>query len=354
MNVSGMTSLSGISYFQNHFQLSQRFFMVMGRILLILCLLIYSSFASNAQTCCSGGVPVSSNLGFQSSDEKSIHVSISADLNFLRTLKTESSVLDDDQRLRTTQSYLLRGAYSLSDRLTVEGLFPIVRQTRRITSVSGSNDREATFGVGDPVALLIYDVLKKGVTFRLGAGPQIPLGGTEQTNDRGLRLLEDLQPGSGAWDVIVLASLEHNLKSRPSSLIYINSILSFTGVNNNARGGAQTYEFGNDIQIITGFSDQILVFNNIITPGLSFRYRHADRDLISGSELPGTGGNFLFTRLSNAIPFPKANSSLNINLELPIWSRVNDTQLSPTYTINIGWSKKFIIDTQPDQLIQLN
>lgn len=326
----------------------------MIRLLLLtfISLSIYSM--AEAQTCCSGGVPVSSNLGFQSSDEKSLQVSLSADLNFLRTLKTESSILDDDQRLRTTQSYLLRGAYSLSDRLTFEGFFPIVRQTRRITSISGSNDKEATFGVGDPVALLIYDVIKKGVTFRIGAGPQIPLGGTEQTNDRGLRLLEDLQPGSGAWDVIVLASLEHNLRSRPSSLIYVNSILSFTGVNNNARGGAQTYEFGNDIQIIAGFSDQILIFNNIITPGLSFRYRQAERDLISGSALPGTGGNFIFTRLSNSIPFPKANSSLNLNLELPLWSRVNDTQLSPTYTINVGWSKKFILESQSDQLIQLN
>ncbi len=325
----------------------------MLRCLQIIILLI-PSLTAFTQTCCSGGVPVSSNLGFQSSDERSIHISLSADLNFLKTLKTESSVLDDDQRLRTTQSYLLRGAYTLTDRLTIEGLFPIVRQTRRITSTTGALDKESTFGIGDPVALLIYDVLKKGVTFRLGAGPQIPLGGFEQSNTRGLRLLEDLQPGSGAWDLIVLASVEHSLKSRPSSLLYLNSIFSFTGVNNQARGGAQSYEFGNDIQLIAGYSDQVFVFNNIIAPGFSFRYRHAARDLINGSALPGTGGNFLFTRMSNAIPFPKINSSLNINLELPIWSRVNDTQLSPTYSINVGWSKKIALNNQQDQLILFN
>ena len=325
----------------------------MYRYLLIACFILFSH-AGSSQTCCSGGVPVSSNLGFQSSDERSIHISLSADLNFLKTLKTETSILDDDQRLRTTQSYLLRGAYTLTNRLTIEGLFPIVRQTRRITSNSGSFDKESTFGVGDPVALLIYDVVKRGATLRIGAGPQFPLGGFEQTNNRGLRLLEDLQPGSGAWDLIVLASLEYNLIARPASLIYLNSIFSFTGVNDRARGGAQSYEFGNDVQVIAGYSDQVLIFGNVIAPGFSLRYRQADRDLISGSALPGTGGNFLFGRISNAIPFPKINSSLNINLELPIWSRVNDTQLSPTFSINVGWSKKIKLGNQQDQLIQFN
>lgn len=333
--------------------MSARLKLVMYRYLLISSLL-FLGYTSYSQTCCSGGVPVSSNLGFQSSEERSIHLSISADLNFLKTLKTETSTLDDDQRLRTTQSYLLRGAYTMTDRLSIEGLFPIVRQTRRITSNAGSFDRESTFGVGDPVALLIYDVVKKSITFRIGAGPQIPLGGFEQTNNRGLRLLEDLQPGSGAWDLIVLASLEHSLKHRPASLVYINSIFSFTGVNNRARGGAQSYEFGNDIQIIAGYSDQILIFGNIFSPGFSLRYRQADRDLISGSTLPGTGGNFLFGRLNNAIPFPKVNSSLNVNLELPLWSRVNDTQLSPTYSINVGWSKRISLEKRTDQPIQFN
>jgi len=180
------------------------------------------------------------------------------------------------------------------------------------------------------------------------------LGGFEQTNSRGLRLLEDLQPGSGAWDVIFLGSLEHSLTSRPSSLLYFNSIWSLTGVNNRARGGNQSYEFGDDIQLIAGMTDQLLLFNNIITPGISFRYRHASRDLISNSELPGTGGDFVFARLSNGFPFPKLKSSLNFNFEFPLWSRVNDTQLAPSFTVNIGWSKTIQLDNNVDQLIDLN
>jgi len=187
---------------------------------------------------------------------------------------------------------------------------------------------------------LIYTVSNKSITWRIGAGPQIPLGSTTQTNQRGLTLLEDLQPGSGAWDIIAMSSLEMPLAKRPSGLLYFNLIYSSTGVNNDARGGLQTYEFGNDIQGIFGYSDQLLVGKTILQPGLSLRYRHAGPDQVSQNPLPGTGGDFLFTRLSNSFPIGSGNGSLNINIEIPVWSKVNDTQLAPSYVVNVGWYQR--------------
>jgi len=325
----------------------------MIRSLIYLLFLCYSTELL-AQTCCSGGVPVSSNLGFQSEEAKIWQLSVSADFNFLKTLKSGSETLDDDQRLRTTQSYILRSAYSLNSRWTIEGFLPLVRQTRRITSLNGSEDKESTFGLGDPVALLIYNVINKGVVFRLGAGPQIPLGGHNQTNSRGLILLEDLQPGSGAWDLILMASLEYSLKNRPSSTLYLNAITSRTGVNPESRGGAQSYEFGNDIQLIGGISDQVLLFNQIFSSGVSVRYRHANRDLVNSNELPGTGGDFFFGRASVGIPFPKLKSSFNINVEFPLWSSVNETQLAPSFVLNFGWFKKIEPKLEYETLIDIN
>ena len=293
---------------------------------------------SAAQTCCSGGVPVSSNLGFQSTEAHITQLSFSGDFNFLKTLKSGSETLDDDQRLRTTQSYIFRGAHALSDRFTIEVFLPFVRQTRRITSLTGNTDRESTFGIGDPVVLALYKVLDKNVTIRIGGGPQIPLGDFQQTNDRGLTLVEDLQPGSGAWDLITMASLEFVPSARPSSLLFLNAIWSKTGSNPNARGGTQTYQFGNDIQVIGGYSDQVLLDSWILTPGALIRYRWADRDQVNQNDLPGTGGSFLFGALSLGIPFIQLSSNLNLNFEWPLWSNVNDTQLAPSYRMNIGWS----------------
>lgn len=301
---------------------------------------LFLSVEGMAQTCCSGGVPVSSNLGFQSSSQGNMQISLSTDFKILKTLKSGSRILDDSDRLRTTQSYILRGAYSVSDRWTVEGFLPIVRQTRRITTSTGAFDKESTLGVGDPVILGIYNLIQKAIVLRIGAGPQFPLGSYNETGSRGLLLLEDLQPGSGAWDMIFLASAEYSLLNRPSSLLYLNAIVSQTGINKNSRGGTQAYEFGNDIQVIAGFSDQLLIGNQIMAPGLALRYRHADRDEVNQISLPGTGGDFVFARISNSLPFPKLNSSIALNLEIPIWNKINETQLTPSYGINVSWYLK--------------
>ncbi|MFT6807327.1 MAG: hypothetical protein ACJA01_000547 [Saprospiraceae bacterium] len=293
-----------------------------------------------AQTCCSGGVPVNSNLGFQSSDKGGVQLSLSADFNILKTLKSGSRKLDDNDRLRSTQSYILRGAYSISKRWTIEGFLPIVRQTRRITTSSGAFDREETSGVGDPVLLGIYNVIQKAFVLRVGAGPQFPLGAYNKLGSRGLLLFEDLQPGSGAWDMIFLASAEYSLFSRPSSLLYLNAIMSQTGINKNSRGGTQAYEFGNDVQVIAGYSDQLLIGNQILSPGVALRYRYADRDEVNQIKLPGTGGSFVFARISNSIPFPQLKSSLAVNLEVPIWNKINETQLTPSFGINVSWYLK--------------
>jgi len=293
-----------------------------------------------AQTCCSGGVPISSNLGFQSSAKGDIQLSLGADFNFLKTLKSGSHKLNDSDRLRTTQSYILRTAYSINNRWTIEGVVPFVRQTRRITTSTGAFDREATTGIGDPVLLGIYNVIDKEYVIRLGAGPQVPLGSTDEIGNRGLQLLEDLQPGSGAWDLIIFLSAEYSLLKRPTSLLYLNVITSKTGTNTNSRGGTQSYKFGNDIQMIVGFTDQLLIANQIITPSVSMRYRRALRDQVNQSLLPGTGGDFVFARISNSIPFPKLKSELALNVEFPIWNKVNDTQLAPSIGFNVGWYYK--------------
>ena len=297
---------------------------------------------------------MSANLGFQSAESQVTQIGVSADFNFLRTLKAGSETLDDDLRLRTTQSYILRAAHTWHPRWTAEVFLPVIRQTRRISSlIGGGADREATFGIGDPVALLIYKVTDKEVTWRVGLGPQIPLGSTTQTNQRGLFLVEDLQPGSGAWDVIAISSIEMPLSKRPSALLYANTVFSLTGRNNNARQGLQTYQFGNDIQAILGYSDQVILGKTILQPGISFRYRHAAPDRVDSSDLPGTGGDFVFTRLSNAIPIGQKGSSINLNVEFPLWTRVNQTQLAPTIILNIGWFYRIDHKT-PSDIIQID
>ena len=310
----------------------------MLRIFLILILLIFFNEVSS-QTCCSGGVPVSNNIGFQSSDQGTWHISLNADFNVLKTLKNEAETLQDDLRLRTTQSYIFRSAYAVTDRISIESFVPFIRQTRRITTNSGSADRQSTFGLGDPLLMGVADLIKSNWVFRVGLGAQLPLGSFSQRDARGVTLLEDMQPGSGAWDIVLFQSTEIPIPKRPSALIFINTIVTMTGTNDQSRNGSQEYEFGNDLQLIAGYSDQFVFLNQIISPGVSIRYRNVQRDRIDNNPIPGTGGEFFFARLSTGIPFPKLTSNFTINLEFPIHSRVNETQLVPSYIINFGWTK---------------
>ncbi|MEE9374149.1 MAG: transporter [Saprospiraceae bacterium] len=304
----------------------------------IILFLILTPFGLLSQTCCSGGVPVGSNLGFSSANKGILQYSINYDLNTLKDLYTESSRLDDDFRIRKTSSYLFRSNYSINERFSIEGFVSLIKQSRTIIGNQGGQFKESSFGLGDPVFLILYKLIDKSMIWRIGAGPQIPLGATNKRNSRGLLLVEDLQPGSGAWDAVLFSSFEYSLQIRPSMNTHANIIYTSTGTNTSARGGNFSYEFGNDLQIIVGLSDQLFLFTKILFPGIQLRYRTAQVDKINESTNPGTGGNWVFIKLSTSVSLGK-DSNLSISYEKSLYTNVVDTQLSPTFVLNFGFNQ---------------
>lgn len=285
--------------------------------------------------CCSGGVPVSSNLGFAAQLKGTLQINVSTDFNILKALYAGSDRLEDAGRKRSTQSYILRTAYSPFQRFTVEAMMPYVRQTRSIYGPGGTKDFESTGGIGDATVLLTYDLVHGSYIVRAGGGVQIPLGSFDERNDQGLFLVEDLQPGGGAWNPLFYASIETTLNNRPSASIYLNSIYRTPGTNTGSRGGNQDYQFGNDLQLIGGYNDQLLFLGQIWTMGAGLRYRSAQRDAIDGFDNDGTGGRFLFFRLNQGIAF--GQHQITANIELPLYKFVNETQLVPNVAFGIGW-----------------
>ena len=129
-------------------------------LLLLMFLLLTSSLS--AQTCCSGGVPLSSNLGLPDSEAGTLQFTLSYDLNALNTLKNGRLVLDDNSgtnRNRLTHSILAELGYSFSEKISIDILFSWVRQ-ERTNFVNGiQSDFRFTEGVGDPVILLKYKLI---------------------------------------------------------------------------------------------------------------------------------------------------------------------------------------------------
>jgi len=295
-----------------------------------------------SQTCCSGGVPLSNNLGLSNDGKGSVQLGLNYDYNNLNTLNAGSSKLDDDSRKRVTNSILANIGYGITDKLSVEGLFTWVNQTRRITQFGNENFTE-TSGIGDAVLLLKYafpNAFGKNSLLNVGLGTKIPFGKSDIKTQQGIQLTADLQPGSGAWDGIGWLSASKDLGFRPSATISGSATYRFTGVNKSYLNNTSTYEFGNELQVNVGYVDQFLVFNTMINPGLVFRYRKSFEDKINDSEVPSTGGEWVFIRPELNVQLSPSLSFIT-RLELPLYSYVEGTQLTPTSRLTTGFTYKF-------------
>lgn len=319
------------------------------------CLLLIAIQSQNifSQTCCSGGVPLSNNLGLPNEGKGMLSIGLNYDYNNLNTLNAGSEELDDDSRQRITNSVLLNVGYAITDRLAVETLFTWVNQTRTISQF-GNEEFTSTSGIGDAILLMKYslpEVLGKRTLLNFGLGVKAPLGKSDILTPQGLQLTADLQPGSGAWDGIGWISISKGLNIRPSATVSSSLTFRETGVNNSYLNNTAEYEFGNEIQVNLGYTDQFMIFNTVINPGLIFKYRKSFEDKIDEQEIPNTGGEWVFIRPELKFAL-KQNLSLNTRFELPIYSFVVGTQLTPTSRFSIGLLYSF--NTQKKKLTTIS
>jgi len=291
-----------------------------------------------SQTCCSGGIPLSNNIGLSNEGKGSLQLGLNYDFNNLNTLNSGKDKLDDDSRKRITHSALLNFGYSISDRLSIEALFTWVNQRRAINQF-GNTDLQQTSGIGDAVFLLKYDfpkIIGDKSNLSIGAGTKVPLGSYSEVDDSGITYIADLQPGSGAWDLILFTSISKNFDFRPTMTFSGRLIGRLTGENTDYLDGASTYEYGDEFQIYLGISDQFLIFNTIINPGISFKYRKARKDIIDINELDNTGGEWLFINPGLGIQL-SPTIRFQTKAEIPLIGNVDGTQLTPTYRITSGF-----------------
>lgn len=294
------------------------------------------------QTCCSGGVPLSNNLGLSNEGKGTLQIGINYDYNNLNTLKAGNEKLNDNSRQRITNSILTNVGYSFTDKLSIETLFTWVNQTRTITQFGNENFTE-TKGVGDAVVLLKYTfpkLFKNNTVLNIGIGSKIPLGKSAVLSNQGILLTADLQPGSGAFDGIGWLSISKQLNFRPTATLSSSVTYRFTGKNNSYLNNTSTYEFGNVLQANISYVDEFLISKTIVNPGLVVKYRKSLVDKIDNSIIPNTGGEWIFTRAELAIQLSK-NLSFTNKLEVPLYSYVDGTQLTPTSRFTIGFIYKF-------------
>jgi hypothetical protein len=71
-------------------------------------LFIINIVSVSGQTCCSGGVPLSGNVGLPSGEKGVLQILVNHDDNALKTLKSGSMKLEDDSRTRHTRPIIFQ------------------------------------------------------------------------------------------------------------------------------------------------------------------------------------------------------------------------------------------------------
>jgi len=316
------------------------------RVLACCFLLVGTTNKIQAQTCCSGGVPLAGNLGLPIGETGTWQIGVSYDYNRLRRLYTGSKAFEETSRTRTTHTSLLEVGYTLSDRWSVDFLLPYIVQERIIQREQRTVDQ--TSGFGDAVALVRYQWLdsKRELPWQWssGIGVKLPNGSSAERSNFGIAYNADPQPGSGAWDLIFWNRISHQTAFRPSLGVFLNAVHRQRGTNNdylafvNPQTGqrqAQSYQFGPETQITLGLSDRIFFLGLLMDPGVSFLLRHAGADQTNNVDTPSTGGTFFFGQASLGIAIGQ-RWTWQTAVDAPIYTNVVGTQVAPTLRLNTG------------------
>jgi hypothetical protein len=314
---------------------------ILKNIVLISCLLGLKQMPGLSQTCCSGGVPLSGNIGFEGAAKGTLQTEWSYNLNYLATLKNGTEIYEDENRQRITHSFLLKLGYSINNWFAVDALFSYVLQERKIFFNDQVNHENA-HGLGDAVLMakfILSSVSVNGSELQLGLGPKLPLGRTDRASKNNIILNADMQPGSGSWDLITWAYYARQFTIRPTLVTSVRAVGRING-KNTEYFGSQTYKFGNSVQLHVGIGDQIGWRNSLVSPSLAFRFRYAGSDLINGQILDNTGGKWI--SISPALSWHLGQrSTLHFVPELPLYSNVVGTQLTPSFRMQLGYYHSF-------------
>ncbi len=305
----------------------------------LIILLLGTSHFLKAQTCCSGGSPITSNLGIQEIDPKSWYVQLSYDYNFLDALYSGTQKLNDQSRERTTQTVMLQAIYALNNKISFNALLTHVKQERTIFSGENENYTSAS-GIGDAVFMVQYSVLsnlKRNLV--VAAGPKIPIGKFDATDpELGFALAPDLQPGSGSWDGIV--GLSHSEFHVLNPNFTITGMLGYRISSEGERFEGDTgYRFGNEFIASLGFHESFILGKNSLSPFAYLQYRHTRPDKIDDFDVPGTGGQWVNLSPGFSIS-PSNHVDLNFSAEIPLYRNLKGTQLTTSYRFNVGLAIK--------------
>jgi hypothetical protein len=278
-----------------------------------------------AQGCCTSGSSTFGGFERGVAEENILNVGISYIRNSLNSTYNGRNEIDDPlERIASVSIINIEMEYGISDRISLLAIAGYsVKERETIVRSSVDNSIETInfkgSGINDLVVLSKYELIKPSIisplSLSIGGGMKLPLGSYRQ-EDNGTRLSIDLQPGTGATDVLLWGSFYKGFQELSFS-IFTNLLYRYTGAN------LDSYRFG-DEYIISLNGEYYLT--DYLTLALGLRARFANEDFWRDRFLPSTGGTYY--DLLPSIIYGESNYLLKIFYQSPVYRNVRGIQLT--------------------------
>lgn len=307
---------------------------------LFITLLVFYGYQLNAQTCCTAGIPLSTNVAIDSSQASGFNLQLAYEYNSINALVDNNKRIENDPRSRKAQNLSLKIDYTINARWGFSIVTPIVQQSRNTIS-----ENQSSLGIGDLMLITQYTI-KDNPKFAIksSGGIKIPSGTTSHRGSSQILLSPDMQSGSGSLDFLINNSLlyKHFLFSFLSA--DLNVLYRRNGVNNNF-GGTNTFagrrfRFGDEFISHVGFKYQANLKMGFLTPGLGLKLRWQSTNTEQEIKAPNSGGHWLSLPVSLTFSSDQ-KKTFRIYSDWPIYQHLNGLQISTNFVL--GFLMKYKI-----------
>ena len=291
------------------------------------------------QACCTVGTSISSGVERSVIKHKHLSAAFSFQNNILNNTYQNTNKIDDPlNRKSSVADFTLELEYGIAERVSVllVGGYTNKSRTTTITDPAINSSEEITFtgnGFTDIVILGKYEIVVPDIVLPLGAtigaGAKLPTG-SYTLEENGTRLSIDLQPGTGASDLLLWGHINYTFPI-PRISINANALYRYTGTN------IINYRYGDEVLASVNGTYAIADFLAI---NLQLRGRYSDRDYWDGRFLPSTGGTYI--DLTPSLIYVEGNFNLRVLAQFPLYRNVEGIQL--TVSEKLGAEMRYLFD----------
>jgi hypothetical protein len=283
-----------------------------------------------AQGCCTSGSSTFGGFERGLSEINSFNLGLSFIRNNLNSSFNENVKIDDPLGRSASVSIInIEAEFGVAEKISVLAIagYSIRERETEIRSSTDNSVETINFkgsGINDITILTKYGIIIPSILsqfgFSIGGGVKLPVGSYTQENE-GTRLSIDLQPGTGATDVLLWSSFYKGFPDLSISL-FLNFLYRYPGSN------LDSYRFGDEY--IFALNGEYYI-TDYLTFSLGIRSRFAEEDFWRDRYLPSTGGTYF--DVLPAVVYSESIYQLRLFYQSPLYRNVKGIQLTTSSII---------------------